>query len=72
MSTISPEARDVRLCPFCNELIGKSAIRCPHCNQNLFIPKPRRKRPFYLSDFMLGFYTACMLWIIVVYIYFFG
>jgi predicted amidophosphoribosyltransferase len=70
MATISPNARNVRECPFCKELIAKSATRCPHCGQNVSVPVQRRKRPFWIGNFMIGFYAATALWLFLFYLYF--
>jgi predicted amidophosphoribosyltransferase len=70
MTEISPSARNVKECPFCRELVAKSATRCPHCQQNLTVPGRRHKRPFWLSDFMLGIYAGTAFWLFLFYLYF--
>jgi len=67
---LSPNARNVAICPFCRELITKGAVRCPHCHAELKIPSMKKKRPFWLRPFMLGFYTATIIWIIALILYF--
>jgi len=51
-------------------LITKGAVRCPHCHAELKIPSMKKKRPFWLRPFMLGFYTATIIWIIALILYF--
>lgn len=68
MEPLSPNARNVTLCPFCRELIPKGAVRCSHCQSFLKIPRhDQKKRPFLLNNFMLGFYAATILWLYVMF-----
>jgi hypothetical protein len=69
MEPLSSSARNVTECPFCKELVSRGAIRCPHCHANLKIPKKVKKTPFWMSSFMVGFYTATLLWLFLIILY---
>lgn len=69
MSRISDNARNVVECPFCREMVAKGASRCPHCHENLKIPKKKKKAPPWRSSFMLGFYTATIIWLVLIIYY---
>lgn len=70
MSHVPPTARNVVTCPFCKELIARGAVRCPHCQSNLIVPRRRKRRPFLIGNFMLGFYVATIIWILLIILYF--
>jgi hypothetical protein len=70
MQPLSSNARNVSLCPFCRELIAKGAARCPYCHGDLKVPSLRKKRPFYATPFMLGFYFGTIFWIGLMLLYF--
>jgi len=72
MTKISANARNVKQCPFCLELIDAAARRCPHCRENLFIPRKRVRRPWWLGNFMLGCYFASFVWAILILLYIFN
>ncbi len=69
MSHVSPTARNVVTCPFCKELVARGAVRCPHCHSNLVVPRKRKKRPFVIGNFMLGFYAATIIWLLLIIFY---
>jgi len=69
MATISENARNIKQCPFCQEIVAKGAVRCPHCHADLKAPQRIKKNPFYMSSFMIGFYTATFFWIMLIIIY---
>jgi len=64
MGIVSDNARNVKTCPYCKELINAGAIRCPQCLADLIVPRPRKKVPFWRCPFMLGFYFATILWLV--------
>jgi len=69
VSRISPTARNVVTCPFCKELVSKGAMRCPHCHSNLVVPRKKKRRPFWMGSFMLGFYAATVFWLLLIIFY---
>ncbi|MCP4570212.1 MAG: hypothetical protein GY841_21750 [FCB group bacterium] len=69
MEPLSDNARNVKPCPFCRELIDRAAVRCRHCHGDLKTPIRKKKQPFGSSPFMIGFYTASIIWIILIIIY---
>lgn len=70
MKLVSDNARNVKVCPFCKELIAAGASICSHCGSNVIVPKRKRKRPFFFNDFMLGIYIATAFWLFLIIKYF--
>jgi hypothetical protein len=70
MKPLSNEARNVKSCPFCKELIAGGATICSHCGSNVVVPKAKKKRPFLFRDFMLGVYVATAFWLYLIIKYF--
>jgi len=70
MESLSPNARNVTVCPFCKELIPKGAMVCSHCHSMVKIPPHKKKRPFVLNNFMLGVYAATIFWLYIIFTFF--
>ncbi|MCP4706722.1 MAG: hypothetical protein GY865_19160 [candidate division Zixibacteria bacterium] len=69
---MKPDKTVVSKCPFCKEEIARGAIVCKHCGSKIQILKSKRKKPFWRSSFMFGFYCGIILMILLIYLYNYG
>ncbi|MEZ5358754.1 MAG: hypothetical protein R3F48_07955 [Candidatus Zixiibacteriota bacterium] len=70
MSMISDNARNTGTCPFCKELINKTAVRCPHCHADLKPPASAKRKNSFANGFYLGLFVATVLWVAVIVLFY--
>jgi len=61
--------KDKSKCPYCMEEIAPGAMVCKHCHAILKKPEVKKKRPWWMTNFALGFFSGVLFMGLLIYLY---